>query len=77
MVELYKEITNGFYNYCLFLSILFVLSIWVGFISRLIFSSYMDEIISKRASKDPLIKAFMDNSKNLENKESDNSDNQE
>ena len=37
----------------------------------------MDEIISKRASKDPLIKAFMDNSKNLENKESDNSDNQE
>ncbi len=60
MFELYKEITDGFLNYCIFLSILFILAIWIGFLTRLICSAYMDEVVSKRVSKDPLVKSFME-----------------
>ena len=44
MGEIYKIITSSIYNYFVFLTILFILMMWIVILFRILCKSYMEEI---------------------------------
>ena len=44
MGEIYKIITSSIYNYFVFLTILFILMLWIVILFRILCKSYMEEI---------------------------------